>query len=132
MTPLLITLHLPMPPRLSFFTLTTPIGPPTIPNITLSLHSTLFPALLFTRKQPRCLRSCWHSWISFYISSICHSIIYLILLDSKSPFSNYKTSSSFMEPNLLTKTRGHHSIHASIMIKQLVPRPYQIRYLVSV
>src|ERR1700683_3280196 len=49
--------------------------------------------------------------IFFYISSICHSVIYLILLDSKSPFSNYKTFSSFMELNLLTKTRGHHSIH---------------------
>src|SRR6202453_4180368 len=49
--------------------------------------------------------------ISFYISSICHSIIYLILLDSKSPFSNYKTFSSFMELDLLMKTQGHHSIH---------------------
>src|ERR1700677_2125596 len=49
--------------------------------------------------------------ISFYISSICHSVIYLIFLDSKSPFLNYKTFSSFMELNLLTKTRGHHSIH---------------------
>src|ERR1700683_1583913 len=49
--------------------------------------------------------------ISFYISSICHSVIYLILLDSKSPFSNYKTFSSFTELNLLMKTRGHHSIH---------------------
>src|ERR1700683_1181744 len=49
--------------------------------------------------------------ISFYISSICHSVIYLILLDSKSPFSNCKTFSSFMELNLLMKTRRHHSIH---------------------
>src|ERR1700676_4475859 len=49
--------------------------------------------------------------ISFYISSICHSVIYLIFLDSKTPFSNYKTFSSFMELNLLTKTRGHRSIH---------------------
>src|ERR1700679_3438353 len=62
--------------------------------------------------------------ISFYISSICHSVIYLILLDSKSPFSNYKHFSSIMEPNLLTITRGYHSIHASIMIKRLVPRVY--------
>ena len=57
--------------------------------------------------------------ISFY--TICHSVIYLIFLDSKSPFSNYKHFSSFMEPNLLTKTRGYHSIHASIMIERLVP-----------
>src|ERR1700677_3312153 len=42
--------------------------------------------------------------ISFYISSICHSVIYLIFLDSKSPFSNYKTFSSFMELNLPTTT----------------------------
>ena len=70
--------------------------------------------------------------ISFYISSICHSVIYLIFLDSKSPFSNYKTFSSFTELNLPMKTWGFMSNTGSIMIERLVPWPYQIQYLVSV
>jgi hypothetical protein len=51
-TLLLIIPHLLMPPRPSFFTHTIPIGPPTILNITLSLHSTLFLILLLPENNP--------------------------------------------------------------------------------
>src|SRR6202041_2437812 len=50
-----------MLPKLSFFPRVFPTGPPTIPNITPSLHSTLFRVLLFTSRLPRRLRSCSRS-----------------------------------------------------------------------